>query len=98
MPTESQIVDAELRARIGRLIDEARLPLMKPTRIFAGAGSGTKCAGCGQPMTADQVEYEVPPAQTGVSVHLHLGCFVLWQLECTARTRGASKSPDLSPT
>ena len=40
MPTESQLRDTALRLRVRERIADGRLPLMVPTRIDAGYGSG----------------------------------------------------------
>ena len=88
MPTEAQLRDAELRDRIRRWIDEGRLPVLLPGRICAGYGSGSKCPACEQPITSNQIEYDVDYPSNGTpSLSLHLGCYVLWQIECMNRIR-----------
>ena len=95
MPTEAQLQDPELRDRIRHLIDEGRLPVLLPDRICAGYGSGSKCPACEQPVTCNQIEYDVDYPGNGTPVlSLHLGCYVLWQIECVNRTR---KERDNSP-
>ena len=88
MPTEAQLRDAVLRDRIRRWIDEGRLPVLLPDRICAGYGSGSKCPACEQPITSNQIEYDVDYPSNGTpSLSLHLGCYVLWQIECVNRIR-----------
>ena len=85
MPTESQLRDAELRRRIGQLIDSGRLPCMIPASILGGYGSGKRCTACDQPITPSQIEYETHTESR--RLNLHLGCHVLWQLECQTRLK-----------
>jgi hypothetical protein len=87
MPTESQLRDGELRARIRQRIDDGRLPVMLPRRINAGYGSGHTCRACDQPITRDEVEYEVDDYRDGRPLSFHLGCHVIWQLECVQKTK-----------
>jgi hypothetical protein len=83
MPTGSQLRDNALRARIRQLTDIGRLPVLLPDTIYASYGSGMKCHACDQPITQNQIEYDIanPPLK------LHLGCHTLWQMECSERTR-----------
>ena len=99
MPAESQPDEAKVRARIRRLLDAGALPVMHPTSGAAGYGSGKKCDACDQPMMADQVEYKLAHADAGVSLRLHLTCYVLWQLLCglSGGQRRAGRSCDRSP-
>jgi len=84
--TESHLRDAELHARIRRLLDEGRLPLVLPNKISVGYGSGSKCHGCDRPVAIAQVEYTVEDHGDGtLQLKLHLGCYVLWQVECVKR-------------
>ena len=66
------------------MIDERELPAIIAKRIHAGYGSGLQCHACGRSITPEQLEYEtlVPKA-----LRLHLGCHVLWQIECLERER-----------
>ncbi len=84
MPTESQLRDIELRARIRQRIDKGHLHVFVPSIIHAGYGSGATCEGCEQAITRDQVQYEVADPSDGIPIKLHLGCHVLWQMECNA--------------
>jgi hypothetical protein len=84
MPTESQLRNKALRARITQLIDDGELPTVIAKRIHAGYGSGLQCHACGRSITPEQLEYEtlVPKA-----FRLHLECHVFWQIECVERAR-----------
>jgi len=88
MPAETELRDVTLRTHIRRLIDEGRLPILLPDKISAGYGSWSKCDGCDQPVTPIQIEYDVEDSkESRVQLNLHLGCFVLWQVECVKRIR-----------
>ena len=92
MPTEAQLQDIELRDRIRRWIDEGRLPVLLPDKICAGYGSGSNCPACEQPITSSQIEYDVEYPSNGTPLlSLHLGCYVLWQIECVNRVRKERK-------
>lgn len=58
------------------------VPYRKPRRMWAGHGSGTLCDLCGEPIQADQIEYEVELADDGgtPALNLHIGCFETWAL------------------
>lgn len=86
MAGESQLLDFELCARICRRIDEGRLPVIFPDTINAGRGSRSKCHACDQPIDRSEIQYQVKAPGT-VLLRLHLGCYVLWQIECVRRMR-----------
>ena len=86
MDTERESTDGALRARIGRLIDAGRLPLQAARRIFGGYGSGIRCAACEEPITSDQVEYELEHGPASM-LNMHLTCYSLWQVHCAMRAR-----------
>jgi len=79
-----------LRARIRQRIDEGGLPVTVPKKINAGYGTGSRCAACDQPITRGQVEYDIDEVPSGAPLHLHLGCHVLWQIECVERLRATA--------
>lgn len=84
MPTESQLRDTALRLRVRERIADGRLPVMVPTRIDAGYGSGHTCVACAEPITSTQIEYELNDYRDGRALCFHLGCHVVWQIECAA--------------
>ena len=88
MLTEFRLPDFELHARIRQFIDEGWLPVFLPDRISARYGSGSKCHACNQPVAPSQVKYDVEDPGNGIGrLSLHLGCYVLWQIECVKRMR-----------
>jgi len=82
MPTEWQSRESTLRVRVRERIENGRLPAIVLSQIAGGYGSGRTCAACDDPITSDQVEYEVHDERNGNRLTFHLGCHVMWQLEC----------------
>jgi len=75
-------IERALRRKIRQRLQEGALPLRKPTRTWGGPGAGLDCEACDQPITKDQLEYEVQFDPDPVEpVHMHLGCFAAWELE-----------------
>lgn len=75
----------ELRSLAGARIAGGRLPVMVPTEVSAGYGSGEPCGLCGQPIDPQQVDYEVVDQSLDRSWEFHLACYSVWQLECVSR-------------
>jgi hypothetical protein len=90
MPTESQLRDAGLRARIKQLVEGGQLPCLVPKHIAAGYGSGHVCIACDEQIANAQVEYEVQNDTDGTRLTFHFGCYVVWQLECARLPRDGS--------
>jgi len=88
MPTESQLQNTALRLRVCQLIEDGRLPVMMPAQIAAGYGSGRVCVACDLPIASTRVQYEVEERSDGRRLNLHMGCHVVWQLECAHRGPG----------
>ena len=86
MRAESRLKDAALRLRVCRLIENGLLPAMVSGRVTAKCGSGRACAACDQPITSSQTEYEVEDYSHGRRLRFHMGCHVVWKMEC-ARAR-----------
>jgi len=82
MPIESQLRNGALRLLVRQLLENGRLPVILPKQIAAGYGSGRVCAACDEPITSTQVEYEVDDCLNGGRLRFHMGCHVVWQLEC----------------
>ena len=87
MPIETQLRDTALRLRIRELIEDGHLPVMVPKNIGAGYGSGRACDACDQPITKTQIEYDVVDYQHRKRLFFHMGCHVVWQLECIEALR-----------
>lgn len=91
MATESWLSNTALRVLVRQLVESGRLPVMLPTQIAAGYGSGRLCCACDDPITSTQVEYEVDDYRDGGRLCFHRGCHLAWQLECArGRLRTAS--------
>jgi hypothetical protein len=72
--------EAAIRARIRTMVETSVLPCDEPDKTWAGKGSGTHCAACGQPILLTEVEFEVDVA--GTTLRLHRLCHQLWLEEC----------------
>ena len=89
MPDESV-----LRAKARGVIRSEKLPNQRPDRTWGGPGVGAICTICGEPVTKEQLEFEVQFAFDGVEpglhkFHLHVRCFAAWEFE---RMNGAAHS------
>ncbi len=58
-------------------VDVSLLPQREPLRTWAGHGTGVTCHGCGEPIRAHEIEYEVEmPAGSDVpALNFHLVCY-----------------------
>jgi len=72
--------EAAIRMRIRTMIETGALPCDEPEKTWAGKGSGTHCAACGEPISRTEVEFEVEVA--GTTLRLHRLCHQLWLEEC----------------
>jgi len=59
--------------RIRARVEDGRLPLEPPARVWAENGTQGKCDGCDEPITVSQVHYEFVLAD-GRTFQLHLVC------------------------
>jgi hypothetical protein len=72
MPEESS-----LREKAREVIRTGKLPDRRPDRTWGGAGVGAPCTICGEPVTKDQLEFEIQFAFDGVEpgldkFHVHV--------------------------
>ena len=73
--------------------DRVRLNLANGTlfridpEVWAGSPSGRNCIVCGNPIRANEVEYEIP--RPGGNVYTHIPCWAIWREE-SARRSGAA--------
>lgn len=51
-----------------------------PLRTWAGHGTGAICNGCGEPVQAHEIEYEVemPAGAEAQTLNFHLACYRSW--------------------
>ena len=61
-------------------VDVSRMPQREPLRTWAGHGTGVVCNGCGEPIQAHEIEYEVemPPGSDVRALNFHLACYRTW--------------------
>jgi hypothetical protein len=73
--------ELSIRARVREMVETGQLPCDESGKVWAGRGSGTHCAACGEPIESAQIEFEVPLGPTAV-LRLHRACYRIWQEEC----------------
>ncbi len=83
MPDESV-----LRQQARAAIESGKMPAQRPDRTWGGPGVGARCVICEQPVSRDELEFEVQFAHDGDNpgldkFHLHLRCFAAWEFERT---------------
>ncbi len=51
-------------------------------KLWAGKGSGARCARCGGPIASPDIEYELAPGASPNASHLkfHVRCFDKWRV------------------
>jgi hypothetical protein len=54
------------------------LPNAKPEKVWGGKGTGQRCSGCGRPITAADVEYELDLPGARAAMRLHQACLEVW--------------------
>ena len=87
MPDESA-----LRAKAREVIRNGKLPNRRPDRTWGGPGVGAACRICSEPVTKNQLEFEIQFAYDGAEPGLdkfHVRCFAAWEFE---RTRDGEHS------
>jgi hypothetical protein len=70
-----------LRLRVRQLLESGKVPCDEPDKTWAGRGTGTHCAVCGEPITPAEVEFEAE-LPTGITLRLHRLCHEVWREEC----------------
>ena len=75
-----------LRAKAREAIRTGKLPNRRPDRTWGGPGVGASCTICGEPVTKDQLEFEIQFSRDGNNpgldkFDLHIRCFAAWELE-----------------
>ena len=80
--SESDVLRGVIR---DRLATGALFPV--DGRAWGSRGIGKACVVCDQPITGEQVEYEVSRAVDGLCAGAHLRCYTLWMEESEPSTR-----------
>ncbi len=78
--------EAILRQQARTAIQSGKMPSQRPDRTWGGPGVGARCVICEQPVSRDELEFEVQFAHDGDNpgldkFHLHLRCFAAWEFE-----------------
>jgi hypothetical protein len=57
--------------------------LLRPIdgKAWGSQGTGKRCEVCVDPVTEEQVEYEIESGKDGKPIVTHLRCFLIWQDE-----------------
>ena len=86
-----------LRAKAREAIRTGKLPNRRPDRTWGGPGVGASCTICGEPVTKDQLEFEIQFARDGSvpeldKFHIHVRCFAAWEFERVGGSPVSSRS------
>jgi hypothetical protein len=81
MAAQPQIPDEQTLALVRERLTSGRLPRAIPETVYAGRGTSMRCAACSQPITPQQIEYEVAISGTKPLV-FHMQCHSVWLAEC----------------
>jgi hypothetical protein len=79
--------DSALRSHARAECNAGELPIDRPGKLWAGAGSGASCSLCERAITDADVEYEMESSLgTGLQVfRFHLPCYYIWSAEGKGR-------------
>jgi hypothetical protein len=77
-------IEVELRHRARELIHQGLLPCTSSLDTWGGPATAELCSLCKQPITRDDLEYEVEDRFTlDVRIYrFHFSCHAAWQFEC----------------
>jgi hypothetical protein len=78
--------EAILRRKAQEVIRTGKLPARRPDRTWGGPGVGARCAVCNDPVTKDELEFEIQftidGGEPGLDkFHVHIRCFAAWEFE-----------------
>lgn len=78
--------EAVLRQQARQVIQSGKLPSRHPDRTWGGPGVGAPCTVCTEPVTRDQMKFEIQFAHDGDTpdldkFHVHLRSFAAWEME-----------------
>ena len=77
-------ISSRQRERILGKVDTGELIRQKPTKMYAGYGSGERCAACDGVVGSTEIEYEMHFGG-GTTYRMHWNCVGAWQSD---RERG----------
>jgi hypothetical protein len=75
-----------LREKARAAVETGKLPERRPDRTWGGPGVGASCSVCDEPVTSDQLEFEIQFRRDGDNpgldkFHVHIRCFAAWEFE-----------------
>ena len=88
--------EAPLREFARLTIRKGTLPRGDPASVWGGPGVGAFCSVCETPVTQDQLEYKLKftrDRDPSLTLHFHLRCFAVWELERTKKPRNKRLVP-----
>ena len=81
-----------VRLRIREMLKRGEMPCDEPEKVWAGRGSGSHCAACGELIGQTEIEYEVELSSGAAILRLHRRCHEIWLEEC-----GPYRQAELAP-
>ena len=78
------MTEEEIRHRIRLMLTPGALDCDDAARVWAGNGSGNRCAACLAPIPPGGVEYEAE--LNGRPLHFHMRCHQIWLQDCEPKT------------
>jgi hypothetical protein len=82
--TEASVTEGEIRERIRRMLRTGDIECDDTGRVWAGEGSGKRCAACLEAIVPTSVEYEAD--LNGRTLYFHMRCHQIWLEECEPDT------------
>jgi hypothetical protein len=83
--TEASVTEDEIRECVRRMLRTGDLECDDDTaRVWAGEGSGKRCAACVETIAPSYVEYEAD--LNGRTLYFHPRCHEIWLEECKSDT------------
>jgi hypothetical protein len=75
-----------LRQKAREALQSGRLPHRPAERMWGGPGSGADCPVCGNPLTKEEMGFDIEFAGEGegaraINHHFHIRCFAAWEFE-----------------
>jgi hypothetical protein len=88
--------DVTIRQRVRAMLQTGQLPCEDSAGIWAGKGDGKWCGACAEPITGEEVEFEVV-LTSGATILLHRACHAIWLDECEPGTATPRESARATP-
>ncbi len=77
--------EPRLREQARAAVESGKLPSRAPDRTWGGPGVGAECSVCEQPVSKQEMEFEIHFVCDGDADldnhHVHIRCFAAWEFE-----------------